>query len=328
MKSKIFININKKKFNNDYKIYLNEILRIVCSIKKIVHNNMGGSDRKYYYIFGTNKNIVFVDYTKIENELNWFISINKFLHRIKINVPEIYFADDKCVIMEYLGQDTIYKKYKKIGRKNFRVRIYKRIIDLLIIMQFSGKKNINKIPLVRNRIFDNESFIKEWDYFKNMYLIFYKNFSDDIIESFEQYFTDIRKKVCNATKVFMHRDFQSQNIHIFNDNLYFIDYQTAHYGPFTYDIASLLEDPYMNLTEYEKRKLLKYYYDNLIEKKFYKKSYSEFLTIYNLTAVSRLSQATAAYINLGIKKNKKHFLNYLKTSVENLKSKDRIFHIL
>ena len=40
--------------------------------------------------------------------------------------------------------------------------------------------------------------------------------------------------------VLCHRDFHGQNIHIFNDKLYLIDFQDMRMGPDTYDAASLL----------------------------------------------------------------------------------------
>jgi aminoglycoside/choline kinase family phosphotransferase len=42
--------------------------------------------------------------------------------------------------------------------------------------------------------------------------------------------------------VLCHRDYHGQNIHIFNEKLYLIDYQDLRMGPDTYDLASLLRD--------------------------------------------------------------------------------------
>jgi aminoglycoside/choline kinase family phosphotransferase len=42
--------------------------------------------------------------------------------------------------------------------------------------------------------------------------------------------------------VLCHRDYHGQNIHIFNDRLYLLDFQDLRMGPDTYDAASLLRD--------------------------------------------------------------------------------------
>lgn len=43
-------------------------------------------------------------------------------------------------------------------------------------------------------------------------------------------------------QVLCHRDFHGQNLHIFNDDLFLIDYQDLRMGPDTYDLASLFRD--------------------------------------------------------------------------------------
>jgi aminoglycoside/choline kinase family phosphotransferase len=55
----------------------------------------------------------------------------------------------------------------------------------------------------------------------------------------------LRKLADNISRhpyVLCHRDYHGQNIHIFTDKLYLIDYQDLRMGPDTYDIASLLRD--------------------------------------------------------------------------------------
>jgi len=44
----------------------------------------------------------------------------------------------------------------------------------------------------------------------------------------------------------MHRDFQSKNLMIKNEQIFVIDFQGARLGPPSYDLASLLFDPYVN----------------------------------------------------------------------------------
>lgn len=48
-------------------------------------------------------------------------------------------------------------------------------------------------------------------------------------------------------RVLCHRDFHSRNLLVKNDELYALDFQDARMGPVTYDLVSLLWDPYANL---------------------------------------------------------------------------------
>jgi aminoglycoside/choline kinase family phosphotransferase len=52
----------------------------------------------------------------------------------------------------------------------------------------------------------------------------------------------IADKVASHPYVICHRDYHGQNIHVFNGELFVIDYQDLRMGPDTYDLASLLRD--------------------------------------------------------------------------------------
>ncbi|HYR26974.1 MAG TPA: phosphotransferase [Thermoanaerobaculia bacterium] len=52
----------------------------------------------------------------------------------------------------------------------------------------------------------------------------------------------IAEKPARHPQVLCHRDFHGQNLHIFNDDLFLIDYQDLRMGPDTYDLASLFRD--------------------------------------------------------------------------------------
>ena len=60
-------------------------------------------------------------------------------------------------------------------------------------------------------------------------------------------------------RVFVHRDFQSQNIVIRGNEACLIDFQGMRFGLAQYDLASLLLDPYTSLTEAERGSLLGFY---------------------------------------------------------------------
>ena len=53
--------------------------------------------------------------------------------------------------------------------------------------------------------------------------------------------------------------FQSRNIMIRNDEPFIIDFQSARIGPLQYDLASLLIDPYVNLSDEIQKTLFEIY---------------------------------------------------------------------
>jgi N-acetylmuramate 1-kinase len=307
--------INTTGFFNKYNSYSNEIIKYSGAIKKIQVNSSGGSDRYYYYIFGTDRTLTFVDYTYLKNELPNYLHISNFLKKLNINIPQIFFNDDKIVLLEYLGKKTLFNELN--NSDNF-YNYFKKTLKLLVELQLKSYDVIKNDNILNNKIFGVEEFISDWNYFKELYLIYYKNEANEYIEKLEKFYYDASKQIVNVSYSFMHRDFQSQNLHIYNDDIYLIDFQTAFYGPILYDVVSLIEDPYTNLQVSQKSYFITDYYNFIKDTLLWNESFEYFIKMYNLTAIFRLSQATAAYIKLGIIKNKSHFLKFLKYSVNNL----------
>src|SRR5258708_37582401 len=60
-------------------------------------------------------------------------------------------------------------------------------------------------------------------------------------------------------RVLCHRDYHSRNLMLCDDSLYIIDFQDARMGPDTYDLASLLRDAYVDITDREVDELIAYF---------------------------------------------------------------------
>ena len=116
----------------------------------------------------------------------------------------------------------------------------------------------------------------------------------------------------------MHRDFQSQNIIVRNGQAYLIDFQGMRPGLAEYDLASLLYDPYVDLAEAERAKLISYYREE--QSKNGITINGEFDSKLQFCAMQRLMQALGAYGFLGLVKGHKHFLSYIPAAVKSLRS--------
>jgi aminoglycoside/choline kinase family phosphotransferase len=72
------------------------------------------------------------------------------------------------------------------------------------------------------------------------------------------------KKYCETLDkfkpdVFAHRDYHTRNLLIMDEKLFMIDFQDARLGPIHYDLASLLYDAYVPITDEDKRALIDAY---------------------------------------------------------------------
>lgn len=61
-------------------------------------------------------------------------------------------------------------------------------------------------------------------------------------DALEPLLKELCDNVARHPYVLCHRDYHGQNVHVFNESLYLIDYQDLRMGPDTYDVASLLRD--------------------------------------------------------------------------------------
>jgi aminoglycoside/choline kinase family phosphotransferase len=107
----------------------------------------------------------------------------------------------------------------------------------------------------------------------------------------------------------VHRDFQSQNIIIQTGQAKLIDFQGMRPGLAEYDLASLLFDPYVELSGPERSELISYYRQKRTDNgRTVDEQFEETL---QLCAMQRLMQALGAYGFLGLVRGHEHFLRYV-----------------
>ena len=266
----------------------------------------GGSDRLFLRI-KNKKTFIIIKDVPDSSDLISYVKIQNFLKKKNIGVPEIYYKDLKngILIVEDIGENSLFKNPEE---KN-----YLKVINFLIRMQIEGVKGFMNLKLPYKKIFDKEKLLYETNYFKNFYLNKYLKMNKDLNLSFNFLSDNISK----VKYFFMHRDFQSKNIFIKNNKIKITDFQNAHKGPFTYDIASLLFDPYVDLDNEKINKFSKYYYERM--KKFINMDFRDFYFYFKLTGIQRLLQALAAYVNLSFFKNKREFKKYIPFAEKKIK---------
>ncbi|MCS6955391.1 MAG: phosphotransferase [Candidatus Calescibacterium sp.] len=257
-----------------------------------------GSDRSFV-IF--RDRVILIDPNK--ESLQKYIKVSDFLSKNKVNVPKIYKVFPNFVIVRNLGK-SLYSELKG-SRKTDRwlEKRYHKIINELV--------KFHSLPLENVGIFnhfDLKVFTWEWKYFIENYLLNYLG-----VKNTDRWFlfSDIVINVCyNVYKSFsnlIHRDLQSTNVIFFRGIPYFIDFQGIMIGNFLYDLASLLEDPYINLPVYLKEKLLVSYFRNSCW------NWSLF-SVYRYYKIQRLVQVLGAFAFLSLHKNKDFFIGQLKNS--------------
>ncbi|MBR5831052.1 MAG: phosphotransferase [Bacteroidales bacterium] len=287
----------------------------------MVRMSAHGSNRVYYRIKGSTKQcLAAVNGDVRENEAFFYYS--DYFKNKGISVPEVYaVSDDKTMyLLEDLGDTTLYDylQQKKADNASFdddTIAIYKRVIDCLLKIQFSGC-DIDYSYSYPREAFDSQSIRWDLNYFKYNFLkLAYIPFDEQLLENDFDTLVSYLSRIDSAT--FLYRDFQSRNIMLSADNdLYFIDYQGGRRGPLHYDLASLLYDAKAEMPIEVREQLLSYYIDNLSQ--LLPVDAKQFEQEFYLFVLLRIMQAMGAYGYRGLYEGKEHFVKSIAHARSNM----------
>jgi len=192
---------------------------------------LGGSDRRFYRVTAQNKScIAMVSPASTDEQQSW-LDINRFLQSCSITVPEIYAHDSEHTIMlvEDAGDVSLYTALQAEKKPQAKIALYKQALTFLASIQVRATPHMHTCTCLKNRHFGYAAFRFETDYFIRSFLQEYCDMeaSAALIDEFDQLALTLSK----VPTEFMHRDFQSQNIHLLNDRIMVIDFQSATNGP-------------------------------------------------------------------------------------------------
>lgn len=270
----------------------------------------GGSDRKFYRIdTGGESSLILVKYDDQREENRHYVALAQRLADRGINVPQIYHHDaaEGLIWMQDLGEIDLWA-YRAEPWETRRV-YYEKTVEQAARLHALSLTATDDVPL--RPAFDADLYQWEQNYFFENCLGRHFGLS----ETAEKYpmLAAIRARLAAGPRVLVHRDFQSQNIMIQREDAWLIDFQGMRAGLRQYDLASLLYDPYVDLTLKERNGLLAYYQSIAgVEG-------ADFLEIFHLCALQRLMQALGAYGFLGHHKGKPEFLRHIPKALVSLR---------
>jgi len=213
------------------------------------------SFRKYYRLNHADTNLLLMDASLERESLKAFLDVTQKLHAVDVNAPKILAQNLEIgyLILEDFGT-THYLDI--LDWDNFE-ELYKKAINVILKMQKADTKNL---PL-----YDKAFLIKEMDLMLEWYIEKLlpatptQKQKDTIATTLNAIADEVLKQ---PQGIFVHRDFHSRNIMLKeNGEIGVIDYQDAMSGALCYDIASLLEDSYIEFDREDNIKLILYFRD-------------------------------------------------------------------
>jgi aminoglycoside/choline kinase family phosphotransferase/GTP:adenosylcobinamide-phosphate guanylyltransferase len=284
-----------------------------------------GSDRSWYRVRYKSRSFIISDHGICMPESEQFLQLNAFIHignhlfSKGLSLPRILNYDtlSGMVILDDLGDVHLETRIKQKHTDAFTIKLYKKVIDLVFNFSINGIQGFKKEWTCQTETYSKELIIeKECRYFLEAFIQNYLNLDLNFHEFSNEFEYIADHALKHGFIGLMHRDMQSRNIMIHNSRIYFIDFQSARLGPLQYDLASLLIDPYVTLSDQIKNDLLQYSVEKL---KLNKIQTQNFLDCYQYCCLTRNLQILGAFSFLSQIKKKKGFDRYIPDAVKSLK---------
>ncbi|NKB23181.1 MAG: phosphotransferase [Kiritimatiellae bacterium] len=245
-----------------------------------------GSERTLIRVQQQSKKAILIRYLSKREENTYYTRHARFLKKIGVHVPAILenAPNHDYMIMEDLGNRTL--KSQVPGPK--QLQLYEAVLDDVYQLHHKGKDAAGRqsIPLM----LPFSSKLYRWEH-----NLFIENFISRQIAK-KKVDTKhllaelhlVAQQLSREPYTLIHRDLQSTNIMIHKNQPYLIDFQGMRFGPPSYDLASFLCDPYVELSEKHQLYLLRYYAQTF-------KGTSTVESTFWWAAIQRLVQALGAY---------------------------------
>jgi aminoglycoside/choline kinase family phosphotransferase len=276
---------------------------------KIVPLPRSGSDRRYFRIFRGDETVIgALNANREENDA--FVGFTEHFLKKNLPVPEVYcyMPEKNIYFLRDLGDINLYTwLHNKPDISDFddeTIKLYRKILDKLILFQMQGIKGLDLELCYPHRSFDRQSMMWDMNYFKYMLLKLlavpfnerhlekdFNSLADYLLETDQEYF--------------LYRDFQTANIMIMGEGPWFIDYQGGRKGAPQYDVASLLYDAKIPMKQAAMDELLEYYIVNFCAESG--EDHEKFRGYYSGFSMIRVMQALGAFGFRGLYEQKPTF---------------------
>jgi aminoglycoside/choline kinase family phosphotransferase len=297
-----------------YQSYTNEA---ATRIEKLPQS---GSNRIYFRIYASNNNTFIATYNLNVKENGTFIYFSKHFKNQSLPVPTVFYVNEAqtIYIQEDLGPESLLNKLEQHGHESYAYGLFEKSLKALVNIQIKGDNGLDYSQCLTAKEFGKQAILSDLLYFKYYFLDTLQLPYDKqaMLDDFEALSTYLTK---TENKYFMFRDFQSRNILVEKDNVYFIDFQGGMKGALQYDVASLLWQAKAQLSEDWKDRLLNYYMDEVDSLLDRQMDRTTFVSQYNGYVLIRLLQVLGAYGFRGLFERKAHFLSSIPLALQNLK---------
>lgn len=174
---------------------------------------------------------------------------------------------------------------------------YRRAVEMIVRIQETTQKATQTGCICCALAFDEAKLKYELGFFFANYINKYLGAKLDATtaNAINQEFKALCSELAARPRVLTHRDYHARNLMMHNNELFIIDQQDARMGPASYDVASLLRDPYAALDNTVAEEMTELFIELKAASTVPLESLDEFRHELHLMTVQRMLKAIGTY---------------------------------
>jgi aminoglycoside/choline kinase family phosphotransferase len=243
-----------------------------------------------------------------------FVNVSGLLTNVPLPIPAIAgHADDLGIlILEDLGDVTL-QAHLGVTQPIEHDALYKQAVEFIERLQRRGRELASDEFLPFGVAFDRDKLTWELNFFVKHFLEAYRGLalSPSVRAALDEEWQQMADELAGEPRVLCHRDYHSRNLMIQAGHLYVIDYQDARMGPDTYDLASLLRDSYVDLSEERVDELMRGFLKLGPAAQSAPDAVSEFRRRFDLMSVQRNLKALGTFGHQTTARNNPVYIQYI-----------------
>jgi N-acetylmuramate 1-kinase len=222
------------------------------------------SDRKYFRVItpDTSSYVIALHAGPIDFATLPFANVAELLRQVPLPVPQIFGHSDALgiVVLQDLGDVTL-QAHLGAASPVEHAALYRQAVALIGQLQRRGADLHSSRYVPYQIAFDVEKLTWELEFFVKHFVEAYRGVALTAGErtALSSEWASIVQELAAEPRVLCHRDYHSRNLMLHDGSLYIIDFQDARMGPDTYDLASLLRDSYVDITDRDLDELIAYF---------------------------------------------------------------------
>jgi aminoglycoside/choline kinase family phosphotransferase len=226
-------------------------------------------------------------------------------------------GDEAAILIEDVGdiklQDWL------LGRSTEEVKeAYLRAIDFIIKIQEATEIAVESDSICCHLAFDEAKLRWELGFFFAHYFNRYLKVKIDAARSnaAQEDFRAICSELASRERVLTHRDYHARNLMMSGERMFTIDHQDARLGPATYDLASLIADPYTSLDSEVTEELIEKFIELKSRSSQPISDEGEFRKELDLMTIQRMLKAVGTYSFQAAMKDNTVYVQYIAPALD------------